>query len=41
MKHILVLANLVESVVDEMTDDNVRELWAGIGEKLKYNTIIE
>jgi hypothetical protein len=41
MKHIFVLANLGESAVDEMTDDNVRELWKGIGKKLKYNTIIE
>jgi hypothetical protein len=41
MKHIFVLADLGESAVDEMTDDNVKELWTGIGKKLKYNTIIE
>ena len=41
MKHIFVLAMLGKSVVDEMTDENVKELWVDVGKKIKYNTIIE
>jgi hypothetical protein len=40
MKHMFILAELGESIVDDMTDENIKELWTDIGKKLKYNTII-
>jgi hypothetical protein len=40
MKHMFGLAGLGESAVDNMTDENVRELWTDIGKKLKYTTLI-
>lgn len=41
MKHMFSLAGLGKSAVDNMSDNNIKELWTDIGKKLKYKTIIE